>query len=202
MRHGEVEGPYVGTFVGRTDVNLSPLGRHQAEATAAYLEDAPLDAILCSPRKRSLDTAAPLARARGMKLEVRKDFAEMDYGDWETLFWHQIEQRFPEETKKWLADPAGCPMPNGESCDAFSARVKRTLDQALVEFRGRTLAVFSHAGTNRAILGAALERPFRDCFAFAQDYGNLNAAAWMPDGSVQVALVNFVPGPKSKESGD
>jgi probable phosphoglycerate mutase len=202
MRHGEVEAPYAGTFVGRTDVNLSALGRHQAEAIAAYLEEAPLDAILTSPRKRALDTAAPLARARGTKLEVRKDFAEMDYGDWETLFWHQIEERFPAETKKWLEDQAGNPMPNGESCDGFAARVRRTLDQVLVEFRGRSIAVFAHAGTNRAILSAALERPYRDCFAFAQDYGNVNAAAWMPDGSVQVALVNFVPGPKSAVAGD
>ena len=159
MRHGEVEAPYVGTFVGRTDVNLSALGRHQAEAIAAYLEEAPLDAIVCSPRKRALDTASPLARARGMKLDIRKEFAEMDYGDWETLSWPQIEERHPEEAKLWAADAAAQPMPNGESCDGFARRVHLGLDEVLEEFKGRTVAVFGHAGTNRAILGAALDRP-------------------------------------------
>jgi probable phosphoglycerate mutase len=202
MRHGEVEAPYVGTFVGRTEVNLSQLGRHQAEAIAAYLEEARLDAIVSSPRRRALDTAAPLARARGTKLDVRKGFAEMDYGDWEGLFWHQIEERFPEESAAWAADAAARPMPGGESCDMFSARVREELFRVLEEFRSRTVAVFGHAGTNRAILGAALDRPFRDCFSFVQDYGNVNAAAWLPDGNAQVALVNFVPGPRSKESGD
>jgi broad specificity phosphatase PhoE len=201
MRHGEVEARYVGSFVGRTEVNLSPLGRHQAEAIAAYLEEAPLDAIVSSPRRRALDTAAPLARARGMKLEVRKAFAEMDYGDWEGLFWHQIEERDPEESAAWAADAAR-PMPGGESCDGFSLRVREELNRLVEEFRGLTVALFGHAGTNRAVLGAVLERPFRECFAFVQDYGNVNAAAWLPGGGAQVALVNFVPGPRSKESGD
>jgi broad specificity phosphatase PhoE len=202
MRHGEVEAPFVGAFVGRTEVNLSPLGRHQAEAIAAYLEEAPVDAVVSSPRRRALDTAAPLARARGMKLEVRKPFAEMDYGRWEGLFWHEIEEKDPEECAAWVADPAARPMPGGESCDGFSARVREELSRVLEEFRGRTVAVFGHAGTNRSILGAALERPFRDCFSFVQDYGNVNAAAWLPDGGAQVALVNFVPGPRSEKSGD
>jgi broad specificity phosphatase PhoE len=202
MRHGEVEAPYVGTFVGRTEVNLSALGRHQAEAIAAYLEEAPVDAIVASPRRRALDTAAPLARARGMKLDVRKGFAEMDYGDWEGLFWHQIEERFPAEAAAWAADAAARPMPGGESCDGFSARVQEELARLLGEFRGRTVALFGHAGTNRSILGAVLGRPFRECFSFVQDYGNVNAAAWLPGGGAQVAMANFVPGPRSKESGD
>jgi broad specificity phosphatase PhoE len=202
MRHGEVEAPYVGAFVGRTEVNLSALGRHQAEAIAAYLEDAPVDAILSSPRRRALDTAAPFARARGMKLEIRKAFAEMDYGRWEGLFWHQIEEQDPVECAAWVADAAARPMPGGESCDGFSERVREELARLLDEFKGRTVALFGHAGTNRAVLGAVLERPFRDCFSFVQDYGNVNAAAWLPGGGAQVALVNFVPGPRSKESGD
>src|SRR5260221_11463680 len=91
MRHGEVEAPYVGTFVGRTEVNLSPLGRHQAEAIAPYLEDAPVDAIVSSPRKGALDTRAPLARARGVILTECNGFTEMEYGEWESLVWHEIE---------------------------------------------------------------------------------------------------------------
>lgn len=202
MRHGEVEARHVGSFVGRTEVDLSPLGRHQAEAIAAYLEEAPIDAIVSSPRKRALDTAAPLARAKGMKLDVRKGFAEMDYGRWEGLFWHQIEERDPVECAAWVADAAARPMPGGESCDGFSARVREELSRVLEEFRGRSIAVFGHAGTNRAILGAALDRPFRECFAFVQDYGNVNAAAWLPGGGAQVAMVNFVPGPRSEKRGD
>ncbi|MFO1534461.1 MAG: histidine phosphatase family protein [Thermoplasmatota archaeon] len=202
MRHGEVEAPYVGAFVGRTEVNLSPVGRHQAEAIAAYLEDAPVDAVVSSPRKRALDTAAPLARARSMKLEVRRGFAEMDYGRWEGLFWKQIEEQDPVECAAWVADAAARPMPDGESCDGFSLRVRDELSRLLEEFTGRTVAVFGHAGTNRAILGTVLERPFRDCFTFVQDYGNVNAAAWLPGGGAQVALANFVPGPRSEKSGD
>lgn len=207
MRHGEVEEHLVGSFVGTTDVNLSALGRHQAEAIAKYLEDAPIDAILCSPRKRALDTVAPLARAKGMKLDIRKGFAEMDFGQWESKFWHDIQGTWPDESRAWALDPGKVACPGGESCNVFAARIHAALDPVLEEFRGRTIALGGHAGTNRAVLAHVLKRPYMDCFAFAQDYGCVNAVAWggspyMEGDAGQVVLMNFVPGPRAKSQGD
>lgn len=202
VRHGEVEEHMVGTFLGTTDVGLSALGRHQGEAIGKYLEDAPIEAILSSPRKRSLDTIAPLARAKGMKLDVRKNLAEMDFGAWEGLHWQQIVSGWPDLAKTWERDPATIPTPNGESCDTFYARIDAELLRVLDEYRGRTIALAAHAGTNRAILAHVLKRPYLDCMAFAQDYGNVNAVGWGPEGFGQVALVNFVPGPRAKKQGD
>lgn len=201
-RHGEVEAPWVGTFIGAKDVGLSALGRHQAEALAKYLEDAAIDAIVSSPRKRALDTIAPLARAKGLKLDVRKGLGEMEFGQWEGLAWDAIRQRNPDEATAWAADPATIACPDGESCDLFFQRVKDELQRVLDEYKGRTLVLSGHAGVNRSILGHTLKRPYMDCFAFAQDYGCINAAAWNPDGFGQVALMNFVPGPRAEKQGD
>jgi len=201
-RHGEVEASMVGAFVGRTDTPLSPLGRHQAEAIAAYLEEAPLDAIVCSPRRRSLDTAAPLAKAKGMKLDVRKDFAEMDFGDWEGLMWPAIVAQDADYARRWeQPHEMDLPCPGGESCQVFQDRVHGALDGLRAEFADRNVLLMGHAGTGRAILGNVLGRPYKEMLAFAQDYGCLNAAAWTDVGA-QVALVNFVPGPRSEGSGD
>jgi alpha-ribazole phosphatase len=202
LRHGEVEEHMVGTFIGTTDVGLSSLGRHQGEAIAKYLEDAPLDAILSSPRKRALDTIAPLARSKGMKLDVRKGLGEMHYGDWEGLQWNQIQSGWPDLAKSWAEDPATIPTPGGESCDIFYARVEAELNKILDEFKGRSIAIQAHAGTNRCILSHVLKRPFLDCMQFAQDYGCVNAVGWTPEGYGQVALVNFVPGPRAEKQGD
>ena len=201
-RHGEVEAPWVGTFLGVKDVGLSDLGRHQAEAIVKYLEDAPVDAIVSSPRKRALDTIAPLARAKGLKLDIRKRLGEMDFGAWEGLNWQAIQQRDPEFAGKWMADPATIPCPEGESCDTFFERCTAEVTALMEEYKGRSIVLSGHAGVNRCVLGTVLKRPYLDCFAFAQDYGCVNAAGWGENGFGQIALVNFVPGPRAKHQGD
>jgi broad specificity phosphatase PhoE len=200
-RHGEVQADMVGSFLGRTDAPLSDLGRHQAEAMGAYLGDAPIDAVVVSPLKRALDTAAPLARALHQKLEVRREFREMDYGDWDGLHWPQIEGRDPELARRWQADPQGLSCPGGESGQSFQDRVAAALDGLLAEFAGRQVALVSHAGVNRVVLAELLGRRFVDAFVFVQDYGCVNAAAWSEHGG-HVVLVNFVPGPKAAQTGD
>lgn len=192
----------VGAFIGRTDVGLSPLGRHQGQAIAAYLEDAELDAIVASPRRRALDTAAPLAKAKGMKLDVRPAFAEMDFGAWDGMFWPQIVAHSPDHSVAWQKDVMGLAAPGGESGGTFQKRVGDGLDALRSEFKGRTIAVFGHAGVSRAILAHSLGMPYVQTFSFAQDYGNLSAVGWSDEGFAQMALWNFVPGPRAKKQGD
>lgn len=49
---------------------LSEKGRHQADALAAHLEGVALDRVMSSAAVRCQQTAAPLARARGLEVEV------------------------------------------------------------------------------------------------------------------------------------
>jgi broad specificity phosphatase PhoE len=201
-RHGEVEAPWVGTFIGTTDIGLSPLGRHQAEAIAAYLEPAHLDAIVSSPRKRALDTIGAVARSKGMKLDVRKDLAEMHFGTWEGKSWEQILELDSDHAKQWEHDAANTAPPGGESANEFAERVARALEDIVNEYKGRAIALGAHAGTNRGILAAILGKPYMEMFAFAQDYGCMNAVGWLSGGGFgQVALMNFVPGPPSQRHG-
>ncbi|MGB1586346.1 MAG: histidine phosphatase family protein [Thermoplasmatota archaeon] len=201
IRHGEVEAPYVGTFVGSTDVGLSHLGHHQAAAIGAYLKEAPIEAVISSPRKRARQTAAPLAKELGLELDIVEGLAEMHFGQWEALAWPDIEARDPEFAAKWQADPSDLSCPGGESANGFAGRVHDALGDVLARYDGKTIAVFAHAGTNRALLSAATGMPYMDTFAFAQDYGCVNAAAW--DGDMaQIALLNLVPGPRSEANGD
>jgi len=201
FRHGEVEEPWVGRFIGSTEVGLSPLGRHQAEAIAAYLDPAPIDAVVASPRKRALDTAAPLARAKGLKLDVRKGLAEMHFGAWEGKSWEDIVALDEEHASRWERDAGNTAPPGGETANGFAARVSEALFELVSEYRGRSIAVASHAGTNRGFLAAILGKPYMEMFAFAQDYGCVNAVGWNAGGFGQVALLNFVPGPPSVRHG-
>lgn len=201
-RHGEVEAPFVGTFVGSSDVGLSDLGRHQGQAIAEFLDGVPLDAIISSPLRRACDTAAPLAKAAGLDVEVRPGLAEMRFGQWEGLAWPSIEARDPEFAATWQADPINNPCPGGESAGLFATRIAGALRDILDEFDGRHIATFTHAGTNRAMLSDITRMEYMQTFCFAQDYGCVNAGAWDGPGSGQLALLNFVPGPRSEANGD
>jgi alpha-ribazole phosphatase len=203
IRHGEVEAPYVGAFVGVTDVGLSPVGAQQAEGIAQWLEEAEVDAIIASPRKRAQLTAGPLATSKKLPIITRNDLAEMDFGDWETMFWEDIEAKDPEFAARWQSDPGTIPCPNGETANTFALRVQNELDRILREFDGKTVAIFCHAGVNRAILSHVTKRPYMESFHFAQDYGCVNAGAWdLEHGVGQIALLNYVPGPRSNAQGD
>lgn len=203
IRHGEVESPYVGTFLGTTDVGLSEVGRHQAQAVSGFLEPMELDAIITSPLRRAVDTATPTATARGIE-PVKAEWAmEMHFGAWEGRQWADIEQDDPDFAKAWQGDPGSIPCPDGDAADDFARRVQDGLAELLREYRGQAVALFAHAGTNRAILSAVTRRPYMESFVFSQDYGSVNAAGWDPEtGHGQIAMLNVVPGPPSEMHGD
>ena len=52
----------------RTDENLNAKGRARAEALVTALDGVPIDAIYSPGIQRNLDTAAPLATARGLTI--------------------------------------------------------------------------------------------------------------------------------------
>lgn len=61
------------------DDRLRPLtkpGRRQAEALVDALQDKPIDRILSSPYVRCVQSVEPLARARNLPVESRKDLEE------------------------------------------------------------------------------------------------------------------------------
>ena len=68
LRHGEVHNPD-GVLYGRRDgYHLSDLGRRMAERVAEAVADRDITHIRCSPLERAQETAAPLAKARGLDI--------------------------------------------------------------------------------------------------------------------------------------
>lgn len=59
LRHGETEWSKIGRHTGRTDLDLTEIGRAQAVAAREVLKDLDLNdpLVLSSPRRRALQTA-------------------------------------------------------------------------------------------------------------------------------------------------
>jgi phosphohistidine phosphatase SixA len=60
---------------------LDKKGRKQAQALVELLASCNLDRLLASPFERCVQTLEPLARARGLEIEVRKELGEQEQFD-------------------------------------------------------------------------------------------------------------------------
>ncbi|NUM44990.1 MAG: histidine phosphatase family protein [Anaerolineales bacterium] len=84
IRHGENDYVKKGRLAGRLPgVHLNEAGRKQAEDLVQTLGHAPLKAVYSSPLERAMETAAPLAQAKGLDILPRAGLLEVDFGEWQ-----------------------------------------------------------------------------------------------------------------------
>jgi probable phosphomutase (TIGR03848 family) len=159
VRHGTT--PTTGKVLpGRsTGLHLSDAGRAQAEAVAqriAALKRAPV-AVYASPLERTRETAAPIARALGLRVRSERALLEADMGSWtgEEL---KVLAKKPEwaTVQRW---PSGFRFPGGESFLEMSARIQSAILGLVTAHRGETVVAVSHADPIKAALAAAAGTP-------------------------------------------
>src|SRR5713101_2791702 len=141
VRHGETTGKSSIRYFGRTDVELSELGRAQMRAAASWLAArtgvTSFAPIFASPLKRASEGARIIAGAMSATVAI-DEFVEVDFGLFEGLTADEIRDRHPLESARWndhrLAD--GYAYPGGETRAAFTARVERGVERMLAVLDG------------------------------------------------------------------
>jgi broad specificity phosphatase PhoE len=142
VRHGATVWLAENRYAGSSDVALDQNGYAQAERLAAWASETKLAAIWCSPLTRARETAAPAARATGLVPNVDERLREIDFGQIEGKTMAEAQQLFPEEIRRFKADPATYPMPGGEDPHEAAHRAVSTLrDIAVVHPNGRVLVI-------------------------------------------------------------
>ncbi|HTX63075.1 MAG TPA: histidine phosphatase family protein [Acidimicrobiales bacterium] len=82
IRHGESTWNEKGIVQGQLDPGLTRLGREQAARCARTLaEGMRAEALYSSDLRRALESAAPIAEALGLELQVEADLRERSLGD-------------------------------------------------------------------------------------------------------------------------
>ena len=138
IRHGENDYSKTGRLAGRLPgVNLNERGRKQAEELAKALSQAPLAAIYSSPLERAMQTAEPVAKARGLKVIQAPGLMEANVGEWQgksvrrlalSKYW-RIVQNAPSRARH----------PGGESFAEVQIRIVTTLENICAKHRDRDL---------------------------------------------------------------
>jgi probable phosphoglycerate mutase len=156
VRHGQT--PTTGAVLpGRTKgLHLSDAGHSQAEAVAERI--APFGdrvaAVHASPLERARETAAPIARALGIKVTVDRGLLEADFGEWTGAELKKL-MKLPE----WRAvqhRPSTFTFPGGESFAAMQLRIWEAVQRLAGEHPGRVVVAVSHADPIKAAVAQAM----------------------------------------------
>jgi probable phosphoglycerate mutase len=156
IRHGRSADVVPGTPES-SDPGLHEIGRAQAHALAKRLEGKQIDGVYASHLARAIETARPLADARGLPVNVIEDLQEVLLGDWgEGEFRRRAAIGDPEflaamATGRWDA------IPGAERDEDLRARVTTTVLGLRTAHVGQTIAVVSHGGAINACLAGLLE---------------------------------------------
>jgi probable phosphoglycerate mutase len=145
IRHGENDYLKNNLLPGRIPgVHLDDEGRQQAEALAAALEKFPIAAIYSSPMERAVETAIPLASAKGLEIQIEQGLSDTDVGEWAGRSWKALER-----TKAWKViqqTPSQFRFPGGESFAENQERAVAALERiAAAHKKDKMVAVVFHA---------------------------------------------------------
>ncbi|GFE65350.1 histidine phosphatase family protein [Litoreibacter roseus] len=146
VRHGQSEWNASHRLQGQADINLSDVGRAQADALRSTIEGIGYCRALSSDLARVRETAARIGAPDPI---LTSDLREIDVGDWTGRTTDDI---VAEDEAAYLAWRAGTGTPpGGEPWTAFVDRVSAVIERE-AENRCENLLVACHGGVIRAIL--------------------------------------------------
>jgi probable phosphoglycerate mutase len=155
VRHGLT--PTTGKILpGRAPgLHLAEAGHTQAQAAAeriAALKQ--VDAIYASPLERARETAAPIGKARDLRVHIDKGLLECDFGDWTGEELKKL-MKLPEWNTVQRA-PSTFRFPSGESFTEMQTRMVSTIDRLRAAHTGGVVVCVSHADTIKAAVAHAM----------------------------------------------
>jgi broad specificity phosphatase PhoE len=150
IRHGETLWNKEGRVQGTSDVELSIIGKKQAELLALSLKDLPIESIHASPLKRAYETAEIINEFHQLDIQIYRDLMEMDQGDLEGLSFKELMASKKEFLQKWISDPASVKMPNGESLSELQKRAWSAMEEIIG--KSQNALIVSHNFTIATIL--------------------------------------------------
>ena len=183
VRHGRT--PSTGKVLpGRAPgLHLSEEGRAQAQVAAdriAALKGKPV-AVYASPLERTRETAAPIAKALGLKVQRERGLLECDFGDWTGKQLSTLSKKPEWATVQRF--PSGFRFPGGESFAEMAARSFETVQK---------IVAVSHADPIKAILATAQGTPLDLFQRLVVSPCSISALVVSP-GGCHVLAVNQTP---------
>jgi probable phosphoglycerate mutase len=188
VRHGRTDQNRRGLLLGRADPALDDDGRAQAAALGVALPDvlgahAPV-AVVSSPLRRTMETAAAIAAPLGLEVEIDQRLIEIDYGEWDET---PLGDLPPEVWAQWRGDP-DYRAPGGESLADVQARVGECAAEMLTRAGDGAVIAVSHVSPIKAAVVWALGGDPLLAWRLRLDVASITRIASGPAGPVVVGF--------------
>jgi len=180
VRHGETAANTEMRYLGSRDDPLTERGVQQADLLAISFEKLPITAVISSPMRRAVETAAPIARKCGLAFRTDPRLREGGFGEWEGLTRREVQVRSPEDAfrlERWEEDPR-CTPPGGESMETVQRRVMGLIEEEKERGASGSIVLVSHVGPIKALLAAALDVPISAVRRFFLDPATVSVVDW------------------------
>ena len=171
IRHGESLWNAQGRWQGHTDIELSEIGRQQADFLRRRIERTSLrfDRIYCSDLKRAKQTAQ-LAMPNSTLLEDSR-LREINFGIYEGKVRDELSEKEKVDVYDWWFSPYQRALPGGESMQDLRERVNSWQSDLP---QGLSVAVFTHGGVIRDRLWRETGAPEGGQWSFEVDNTSLS----------------------------
>ena len=192
VRHGLT--PTTGKVLPGRAAGLHLAEAGQAQATAAAERIAALshvDAVYASPLERARETAAPIAKAKGLRVRIDKGLLECDFGEWTGEELKKL-MKLPE----WgtvIRAPSTFRFPGGESFNEMQVRIVSAIDRLRSAHKGGVVVCVSHADPIKAAVAHAMGTHIDLFQRIVISPCSVTAIAYSPGGPV-VLTVNSTGG--------
>ena len=150
IRHGQSLGNAMNTYLGHTDLDLSELGKAQANAAAEYFKDEQISAIYSSDLLRAYNTAVPHAKLHSLQVNKSRELREVNIGLWEGKLVSEIKEKWHDEFEiEWKTKFGSMTPPSGEPVYSAGKRMYEALLDIAKKEEGKIL-ITAHAAVIRA----------------------------------------------------
>lgn len=150
------------------DPGLSETGIKQAEKLGQWLKNETIDAIYSSPMKRARMTAEPLAKLKGIEVNIDPGLAEFDV---QSSKYVPMEELRETDYELWKDLVTGG-FEARYDMEAFRQKVLGSLNRISAENKGKRVAIICHGGliNNFAAHVLGIDK----YFFFAPEYTSIN----------------------------
>ncbi len=151
-RHGQTDMNLTGRIQGARDFPLNDKGVDQARAAAKIIAGLEPSLIVSSPLARAFQTASELSALIGVDVETDDRFKERSFGLFEGMTGAEIEERYPEQYRRWkqAKEPEGVGV---ERQVDVGLRAGRAVEEWACRTDG-TLVVASHGAAIKCAVTA------------------------------------------------
>lgn len=153
IRHGETNYNLNHQMQGGgIDASLNATGFRQAEAVADYLGKYQIDQVVSSGMLRARQTAGTITKSLGMDLISHNDLDEMNFGNFEGMFFDDIADEIEKVHQIWSGGDTSYRIPGGESPEEVFERAGKRIHKYVDEFNRDNIAFVVHGRVIRILL--------------------------------------------------